>query len=525
MRSLPAIATAGELDRLRNDYDVVPVVRELSADTITAVGAFRAISGLSPEAFLLESVERGESLGRHSFIGFSPRRALSFERGERGVVERLRQELVPLRVFGEDRLPPFFGGAVGWFGYGAATWTERIPDTRPDTLALPDAKLLFFDNVLVFDHLRQRLFLVASLRSWDQRSSEELLSGAEQDLEQVVAALSRSVPDFIPLDDATSGHYQPNQTREEFERSVFRAREEIAAGEIFQIVVSQQWTTAFPTDQALTLYRSLRSVNPSPYMFLLRTKECTLVGSSPEMLVRLEHRRAETRPIAGTRPRGGSRNEDQIFAAELLADPKENAEHLMLVDLGRNDLGRVCESGSVRVTRFREVERYSHVMHLVSDVEGRLREDQTPIDLFLSAFPAGTVSGAPKVRAMELIDELEPSRRGPYAGAIAYFGFSGNLDSCIAIRTIVLKDDRAYVQAGAGIVHDSVPAREYEETVNKSMALRRAIDLAKASLQAREAESRSGEEPRGESLTGPRGETDQTRHAASTVAPGKEIAR
>jgi anthranilate synthase component 1 len=266
---------------------------------------------------------------------------------------------------------------------------------------------------------------------------------------------------------------------------VRKARKEIIAGEIFQIVVSQRWETIFDEADALTLYRALRSVNPSPYMFLLRTAECTLVGASPEMLVRVNARRAEARPIAGTRPRGRSAAEDASLEHSLLDDPKENAEHLMLVDLGRNDLGRVCRSGSVEVTSFRRVERYSHVMHLVSDVEGALRDDCSPVDVFLSCFPAGTVSGAPKIRAMELIDRFEKTRRGPYAGAVAYAGFSGNLDSCIAIRTIVLANGKAYVQAGAGIVYDSDPAKEFEETVSKSAALRYAAGLAKELLSKR----------------------------------------
>jgi anthranilate synthase component 1 len=258
------------------------------------------------------------------------------------------------------------------------------------------------------------------------------------------------------------------------------AKEEIVAGEIFQIVVSQRWETEFPLDGALTLYRTLRSVNPSPYMFLLRTNECTLVGASPEMLVRVTHDVAEVRPIAGTRRRGATREEDAELEASLLADPKENAEHLMLVDLGRNDLGRVCASGSVEVSEFAHIERYSHVIHMVTNVKAKLRDDRTPVDAFLSTFPAGTVSGAPKIRAMELIDHFEPTRRGPYAGAVAYIGFSGNLDSCITIRTIVLANGRAYVQAGAGIVYDSDPAKEYEETLSKSAALRKAIAMAKA---------------------------------------------
>ena len=467
-----------DFERIRGDFDVVPFVRELSADALTPVAAFAALSPGDDEAFLFESVERGENVGRYSFVGFEPRRNLRFERGMDDPVAALNDELVPLRVYGGEKLPPFFGGAVGYFGYGVGSWTEKIPDTRPDDLRLPDAKLLFFDNVVVFDHVRQRLYVIANVFTADERAS---VQAAETRLDRAVERLRSARVDLLDFSIApTAVDFVPTYRRAEFEQMVRDAKEEIIAGEIFQVVVSQRWEVEFAEPEALTLYRALRSVNPSPYMFLLRTAECTLVGASPEMLVRVTNRRAETRPIAGTRPRGASAAEDIQLEQSLLDDPKENAEHLMLVDLGRNDLGRVCTSGSIEVTSFRRVERYSHVMHLVSDVAGTLRDDRSPIDLFLSAFPAGTVSGAPKIRAMELIDRFEKTRRGPYAGAVAYVGFSGNLDSCIAIRTIVLANGRAYVQAGAGIVYDSDPAREFEETVSKSAALRYAVGLAKA---------------------------------------------
>jgi anthranilate synthase component 1 len=460
------------------NYDVIPVVRELSADTLTPLVAFAALSGEDSEAFLFESVERGENLGRYSFIGFEPRRNLVFDRTVSDPVRVLNDELVPLRVKGEEALPPFFGGAVGYFGYNVAGWSERIPDTSADELNIPDAKLLFFDNVVVFDHVRQRLFVVANVFTKDGS-----IADANVRLDRAIDRLRRASvePLSFPPDVATLP-FQSTHTRESFEQMVRRGQEEIAAGEIFQIVLSQRWETEYPTSEALTLYRALRSINPSPYMFLLRTNECTLVGASPEMLVRVTDGFAETRPIAGTRPRGKTHDEDVALETSLLDDPKENAEHLMLVDLGRNDLGRVCASGSVAVADFCHVERYSHVMHLVTDVHGQLREEHTPVDAFLSCFPAGTVSGAPKIRAMALIDELESVRRGPYAGAVAYFGFSGNLDSCITIRTITLVNDRAYIQAGAGIVFDSDPGTEFVETENKSLALRRAVSVAKAML-------------------------------------------
>jgi len=474
---------------LRRDYDIVPVVRELSADALTPVAAFAALSTDNVEAFLFESVERGENVGRYSFVGFDPRRSIRFDRSTPDPGALLNEELRPLRVYGEEKLPPFFGGAVGFFGYGVAGWSERIPDSHPDDAGIPDARLLFFDNVVVFDHVRQRLYVVANLFTSDPHASFAEANGR---LDRAIEKLRGATVDLLtfPAEIAPTD-FQPNIERAEFERMIAAAKEEIVAGEIYQIVLSQRWETEYPGAEALTLYRALRSINPSPYMFLLRTAECTLVGASPEMLVRVDADVAETRPIAGTLPRGKTAEEDRKLEAALLADPKENAEHLMLVDLGRNDLGRVCRSGSVEVTKFRYIERYSHVMHLVTDVRGRLRPDRTPVNLFLSCFPAGTLTGAPKIRAMELIDRFETTRRGLYGGAVGYFGFSGNLDSCITIRTIVLAGDRASVQAGAGIVYDSDPAREYEECVNKSMALRQAISLAKAMLQSRSAPSGS----------------------------------
>ena len=468
------------LDALRRDYDIVPVVRELSADALTPVAAFAALSGTTAEAFLFESVERGQNLGRYSFVGFDPRRSLRFDRTTPDPIGLLNEELRPLRVYNEDKLPPFFGGAVGYFGYGVAGWSERIPDSHPDDVGLPDARLLFFDNVVVFDHVKQKLYVVANIFTSDPDAS---LAKAEERIEKAIEKLSRAKVDLLPFPETPPlVEMQANVERGEFEDVIREAKEEIAAGEIFQIVLSMRWETEYKTSDALTLYRALRSVNPSPYMFLLRTPESTLVGASPEMLVRVEDRVAETRPIAGTRWRGATREDDDALAAALIADPKENAEHLMLVDLGRNDLGRVCKSGSVAVGKFCYVERYSHVMHLVSDVSGTLRDDRSPVDLFLSCFPAGTLTGAPKIRAMELIDRFETTRRGPYGGSVAYFGFSGNLDSCITIRTVVLAKDRAYVQAGAGIVYDSDPAYEYNECVNKAKAMRSAISLATAML-------------------------------------------
>jgi anthranilate synthase component I len=495
------------LDQLRREYDVIPCVRRLSADTITPVSAFAALEDLAPEAFLLESVERGESVGRYSFIGVAPRRGLRFDRGGRIEGKRaelkqcdpitlLRAELTPLRVYREEELPPFFGGAVGWFGYAAAAWSERLPD-RHGSDGDVDAELLFFDQVIAFDHVRQELSVIANLFSNDARDSAQLAAETEARLDLLVSRLGSASADLLQIPDAVSPlAFEANCTRDEFEQMVRDAKEEIAAGEAYQIVLSQRWTAEFPEEEALTLYRVLRSVNPSPYMFLLRTGQQTLVGSSPEMLVRVKGREAETRPIAGTRRRGATPGEDRVLEEDLRNDVKENSEHLMLVDLGRNDTGRVSESGSVEVVQYAAVERYSHVMHLVSSVRGTLHPEASALDFFLSAFPAGTVSGAPKISAMKIIDRLEPARRNAYAGAVAYFGFSGNLDSCISIRTVSLKDGEAVIQAGAGIVFDSDPASEYEETVNKSAALRRAIAAAKAVLERQTSgSSHAGAEP------------------------------
>ncbi len=470
------------LDELRRNYDIVPVVRELSADAITPVAAFAALSAEGTEAFLFESVERGENVGRYSFVGFDPRRSLRFDRSTPNPAALLNEELRPLRVYNEAALPPFFGGAVGFFGYGVAGWTERIPDSHPDTLGIPDARVLFFDNVVVFDHVKQRLYVIANLFTADPHASVE---EANARLDKAIARLREARLDLLAFESKVEPvPFGSSVERASFEQMVREAKDEIIAGEIFQIVLSHRWETEFPASGALTLYRALRSLNPSPYMFLLRTPECTLVGASPEMLVRVTGDVAETRPIAGTKPRGASPEADLALEESLLADPKERAEHLMLVDLGRNDLGRIAASGSVEVDGFCHVERYSHVMHLVTNVRARLRAGQSPIDAFLSCFPAGTLSGAPKIRAMELIDRFEKIRRGPYGGAVANFSFSGNLDSCITIRTIVLAGGRAYVQAGAGIVYDSDPATEYEESSNKSAALRQAIAVARAFMRA-----------------------------------------
>ncbi len=470
----------GEVRTLAGPGRLVPVYAELLADLETPVSAYIKLAAGEPYAFLLESVEGGERLGRFSFIGAGPRRVLTV-RGENPLplVEKLvgRQEVVGL-----PGLPRFVGGAIGYLAYDVVRFFEprvSLPEANP--LGLPEAVFMLADTVLVFDHLKHRM-LALSLVCGDGDVRQEYLKAGER-VEAVVDRLDRSPgsPGPAPrLPGRTGGGEVPvtsNLTAEGFIRIVGRTLEYIRAGDIIQAVLSQRFsrpTAAGP----LAIYRALRHINPSPYMFLLALGDFHLVGASPEMLVRVEDGLVEVHPIAGTRPRGATSEEDAALEAELRSDEKERAEHIMLVDLARNDVGRVAVPGTVKVTQLMEVERYSHVMHLVSHVTGRLRPDRTPFDALRSCFPAGTLSGAPKVRAMQIISELEPDRRGPYGGAVGYVGFNGNLDTAITIRTVILKDGVGYVQAGAGIVADSRPEAEFQETVNKARALLRAIDLA-----------------------------------------------
>jgi len=477
----------------------VPVYKEILADLLTPVSAFLKIAEHSDYAFLLESVEGGERVARYSFLGKDPFLVLRARAGrtveERGGETRELDEpfIVALRrVMSEYRsayvpdLPRFTGGAVGFFGYDAAPWFEPALDVAwraygngPEA-ADEQAGFMLFDTVLAFDHVKHRILVIANARITPDEHLESAYRFACARIRFVEQELERS------LSSAARGGGPPpavrsNTGRATFEAAVRAAKEHIASGDVYQVVLSQRFETAVSSDP-FSVYRALRHVNPSPYMYFIRLGGLAIVGSSPEMLVRVEGRHVETHPIAGTRPRGHGDEEDLRLAEELKRDEKERAEHVMLVDLGRNDLGRVCEYGSVRVPQFMTLERYSHVMHLVSRVEGRLAEDRDRLDALVACFPAGTVSGAPKIRAMEIIAELEPGPRGLYAGAIGYLDFAGNLDCCIAIRTVVMRDGRAFVQAGAGIVADSNPAAEYEESCDKARALLRAIELAQAEL-------------------------------------------
>ena len=470
----------------------VPVCKEIMADLLTPVSAFLKIAEHSDYAFLLESVEGGEHVGRYSFLGKDPFLVLRAA-GDRTTVERagvtsestepliptLRRLMADFRSPYVPELPRFTGGAVGYLGYDAVQWFEPVPlsETADGPAAASDtAGFMVFDTVLAFDHVQHRLLIIANARITGDEDLESLYQFACAKIGFLETELQRTLS-VNPTPAGDGIDVRSNLTREAFEAHVRRAKEHIAAGDIYQVVLSQRFETDVRTDP-FTVYRALRHVNPSPYMFFVRMGGLSIVGSSPEMLVRVEGRRVETHPIAGTRPRGRSEEEDVRLGEELKRNEKERAEHVMLVDLGRNDVGRVCEYGSVRVPQFMALERFSHVMHLTSVVEGKLADDADRLDALVSCFPAGTVSGAPKVRAMEIIAALEPTRRGIYAGAVGYLDFAGNLDFCIAIRTIVVVDGRAYLQAGAGIVADSNPTAEFEETRDKARALVRALELA-----------------------------------------------
>jgi anthranilate synthase component 1 len=485
---------------------MLPVTRELLADTLTPVTAFVRLRAGGGPAFLLESVEGGERIGRYSFLGARPFRRVS-ARGleteiadgagrtlrveKRSFFEVLDEEMRPFLAAPAPGLPPFTGGAVGAIGYDAVRLIERIPDRHPREDGLPDALFHFHDTVAAFDHARHRILLIANVLldgRWNRSpaGAEREFDLAQERLDALEAALLRPVdgevlparvPELAPA--AIDEGMRSNFTRAGFEAAVRRAKEHIAAGDAFQIVLSQRFEKDVSVDP-FSVYRLLRALNPSPYLFFLQLDGAAVFGSSPEILVKVQGRTVSVRPIAGTRRRGATEEEDRALEAELLADEKELAEHRMLVDLGRNDVGRVARFGTVRVSSYLAIERYSHVMHIVSQVDGELRDGLGALDAFQAGFPAGTVSGAPKIRAMEIIDDLEPSRRGIYAGAAGYLDFAGNLDTCIAIRTLVFEGGKARVQAGAGIVADSVPEREYFETIHKSSALFEAIRLAEA---------------------------------------------
>ncbi len=490
-----------EAKKLGTDGNVIPVYKSVVADLLTPVSAFLKLREGSRYAFLLESVEGGEKLARYSFLGRDPflvtsvgptspdtsdhkTRHRHFAPAERErFFDDLRQTMRGFRSVLIPGLPPFSGGAVGYFGYGMVRLIEDIPDTGQDDLGSNDAAVMYFKTVLAFDHLTNQIHIVSNLFLDESNETiETMYQKAVDEIEATEALLTEALAIPTPTRSKAQIEVRSNFDKSDYLNAVTRAKEYISAGDIFQVVLAQRFEVDLPT-APFEVYRALRMINPSPYMYFLQTPEASIVGASPEMLIQVRGRSAEYRPIAGTRPRGHDEFEDGQLADELIADEKERAEHVMLVDLGRNDLGRVSKYGTVRVDDFMLIERYSHVMHLVSSLSGELRDDVDRFEALMACFPAGTVSGAPKVRAMQIIDEQEPTRRGVYSGAVLYADFTDNLDSCIAIRTLVAKDGRGYIQAGGGIVADSVPEAEYMETVNKARALVRAVELAARGLE------------------------------------------
>jgi anthranilate synthase component 1 len=488
-----------DFKRLCSKGNLIPVYREILADMDTPVSAFLKIDD-GRYSFLLESVEGGEKWARYSFLGSRPKVIVrSFDRS----VEIIRQGKTETRSFVRDPLeavkdilaeyrpvpnpdlPRFYGGAVGFIGYDVIRFFERMPEREKPGLGLPDIFFMITDTLVIFDSVAQKIKVVSNAHV-NGTSPTAAYKEAVEKIEGLIRRLKRNIKA-----NSTATVRRPKNRRQivrsnftpsRYEQAVLRAKEYIRAGDIFQVVPSQRFETRIGIEP-FEIYRALRVINPSPYMYFLRCGDSTITGTSPEVMVRLENSRIELRPIAGTRHRGSTEEEDEALEKELLADPKERAEHIMLVDLGRNDVGRVSISGSVHVSELMAIERYSHVMHIVSNVRGTLKGGKDAFDVVRACFPAGTVTGAPKIRAMEIIDELEPTRRGPYAGAVGYFGFSGNMDTCITIRTLVIRDNIAYIQAGGGVVADSVPALEYRETVNKATAMMRAVEIAERGFE------------------------------------------
>ncbi len=505
--------------RLAKTYTAIPVYRVLMADTVTPVSLFLRIREDGKMPFLLESVEGGEQLARYSFLGRNPYQVLTYSQNEvkltrttdnassgdyvdddtksdkeslseePGCSETSVTEVLNESYFDALKrlcmtykepeiadMPRLTGGAVGFSAYDTVRQVEELPDAPPDDLDLPEAIWSFYDEIFAFDHVKHRVVLIKTVFTDSEKDHERQYEDALSDLDRMEGIIDMPVTDRTTYRN-TSEKLRSNFEKKDYKKCVDKAKEYIHAGDIFQVVLSQRFQSTFEGDRFM-LYRALRMVNPSPYLFFLDFGDFALVGSSPEVLVQVQGDEVRLLPIAGTRPRGKSLEEDRAFEEELKNDPKELAEHIMLVDLGRNDLSRVCVPQTVELSRDRVIERYSHVMHIVSDVRGRLMKQKTAVDALMNCFPAGTVSGAPKVRAMQIIDEMEPTKRGPYAGAVGYFDFSGNMDTCIAIRTMVVTDRDIFIQAGAGIVADSNPEKEFDETVNKAKALVKALEVA-----------------------------------------------
>ncbi len=495
MPHYPSFAT---FSKLAGSADYVPVYRRILSDVLTPVSAFHRIDN-GGAACLFESVVGGEKVGRYSFLAAEPFQLIeargtettttNYDAGTtssttldsgpgHNPLAELRDLVKDIRVAKLPELPPFVGGAVGYAGYDTVRYVENLPNAPHDDRNLPDLSFAFYDHMIVFDNVQKTAIVVVLAKTQSDR--QQAYDEACRRVDRLVEKLSARIDSLAPVDIETGGEvtlcHDSNFTQRQFQEAVRKCVEYIRAGDIFQVVISQRLSLPLAVDP-FEVYRTLRVVNPSPFMFFLRTPHCTLVGSSPEIMVRVVDGKVTVRPLAGTRRRGRTEEEDQRLAEELLADPKERAEHVMLVDLGRNDVGRVAKYGSVEVSDVMVIERYSHVMHITSNVTGQLTDDRDAFDALAACLPAGTVSGAPKVRAMQIIDELEPHRRGPYAGAVGYIDFAGNMDTCIALRTMVIQNGAAHVQVGAGIVADSVPEREYEETLNKARGLLKAVEI------------------------------------------------
>ncbi len=482
-----------EFKHLATMGNLVPVYRQLFADTLTPVSAFQKISD-SEDAFLLESAAGGEKISRYSFLGANPfieftsfGHRIEINRGDKGKevmhtqypLEVLYKEIKSFTPVQVDGLPNFFSCGVGYIGYDTVRCYEALPNIPTDDLSLPDIHVMFYDSVIIFDHLTKTIKVVCAAKI-DESPLEKVYNDAITKIDRIIEKLRTpvmSLSDDITTEKEISVVFSSNFERADFLKAVERCKEYIRAGDVFQVVISQRFKTQTQADP-FSIYRVLRVINPSPYMFYLKMNDLKLIGSSPEVMVKVDGKKVILRPIAGTRKRGKDDKEDTQFTEELIADPKERAEHIMLLDLGRNDLGRVSRYGSVHIDEKMVIEKYSHVMHITSSVCGELEDGKTAFDSLKACLPAGTLSGAPKIRAMQIIDEIEPTKRGPYGGAVGCFDFFGNMNTCITIRTILIKGNDAYIQAGAGIVADSVPEREYEETVNKAKGLLKAIEIA-----------------------------------------------
>ncbi|SHE41656.1 anthranilate synthase component 1 [Caldanaerobius fijiensis DSM 17918] len=470
-----------EFEIMRTKTGIIPVMLTINADELTPIGLFYNLKG--KRKFLLESAESGKKWGRYSFLGCDPYMVICSYKSDIRIERDDKVEMVKGRVLDEIKkrmgdypvltnveLPPFIGGGVGYVGYDVIRQYEKLPDKNPDMIGTPEACLMFYKEVIAYDHFHHNVSIIHNVMPYDSEEYEDVVKRLNGIKETIMRR-----DEIHPINNQSHlKSVKANYDRDSYSAMVRKAKEYIVAGDIFQVVLSQRITAETDIDP-FDAYRKLRSLNPSPYLFYMDFGDFQIVGSSPESLVSVKDRIVMTNPIAGTRPRGASEEEDQRLKEELLADEKERAEHVMLVDLGRNDIGKVSQFGTVKVERFMDVDMYSHVMHIVSTVSGKLKDDKTCYDALIACLPAGTVSGAPKVRAMEIIDELENVRRGIYAGASGYFAYTGNMDMCIAIRTIIFKDGKAYIQSGAGIVYDSVPETEYQETLNKAMALKEVL--------------------------------------------------